>query len=141
MTLETQVNEISIAYAAKSIAPYLKVTVPEPPKEWRKIQRAMVVGEKMTNFIEWLDSAYLFFADKERYREKRKYMNEERIIEDGLQKSGEEDDAEYLRELNNLSIITPQEINSYTIVSAAGRAMKSFVIHSNIHKEVDGFEV
>lgn len=67
-------EEITVAYAAKNLAPYLHVTVPEAPREWKQITRRWNIREAVFEIVEKLDSAYLFFSDRKGYKQKKEYM-------------------------------------------------------------------
>lgn len=132
-------NEITQAYAAKNIAPYLDVTVPEAPPEWNQIIRNWAISDVIFGGIEKLHYAYLFLFDRKAYKEKKEYMEQENKTREGLHQARERSDAEFEEELRAFGIKTGQEKDAYMVAHFAGSAMARFVYRANESK--DGVEV
>jgi len=117
MTENLTSNEITQAYAAKNLAPYLQVTAPPPPEEWKRITRAVAVNDKINEVIESLHSAYLFATDRKAYQEKKQSLALEERISQELCERRDADDEEYFR---SHGLITNQEKYAFMVVNVAG---------------------
>ncbi len=117
MTENLTSNEITRAYAAKNLAPYLQVTAPPPPEEWKRITRAVAVNDKINEVIESLHSAYLFATDRKAYQEKKQSLALEERISRELCERRDAEDNEYFR---SQGLITNQEKYAFMVVNVAG---------------------
>ena len=120
MTLETQVNEISPASFAKTVAPYLKITIPEVPKTSFKYKLAQAAYSVLLFPITaYVAASDFIFHRKEQKEEKMELL---RLIEENAK-----DDAEYELELNDLGLLTREEKDAYAIAQFAGMALRRFI--------------
>ena len=128
--LEVTLNEINCAYAAKNIAQYLQVTVPEAPPEWKKINRAWAISDAIFGTIEGLHSAYLFMVNREVYHDKKRYIQQEEARDSRLRVAIEENNAKMDGRLKKQGVVTNQERDAYTVAHFTGLAMGRFVNHA-----------
>ncbi len=132
-------NEITLAYAGKNIAQYLRVTAPEAPPEWKKIIRNWDINDAILRAEEKLDSAYLFLFDRKRYYEKKECMAQEDQTRSRLYLAREQDEVEFEEELRLSGITTRPERDAYMVALFAGLGMTNFVYSADESK--DGVEI
>ncbi|MBI4176378.1 MAG: hypothetical protein HY518_04175 [Candidatus Aenigmarchaeota archaeon] len=119
-------GEITIAYAAKNMAPYLKITVPEPPEELTALCRKANRQAILYNVIESLYGLSVLFRPKRRrglkgYREREEEDQKHAIAQ------SEKIDAEFEEYLRVNGLETVQEKGAWKIASGAGMCIKRLV--------------
>src|SRR3989344_3692171 len=121
-------DELSVTYVAKHVAPYLSVTVPELPQSWKKFwekkgEYQRKGGSPLERVMENIYSAYLWLADQRVYQENKEGRERERRELVELLAESEADDRRFRENLRTAGIINPTEFDAYMILLEGSREL------------------
>src|SRR3989344_6594335 len=124
-------NEISCAYAAKNLAPYLQITVQPPPPEFVQRVKNAAIGEAIIQVAVAFDCAYQFLRNPASYMREMRAARQEGVVRDDL---AADDEARFV----SLGLHTELERQVYVAADIMGYTLADLAWESCRDNSLDG---